>query len=89
MKPPAPRVDPGPTPSRGAPRRGVDGHAGYRSRRAPVTRAIALTGYGMDADVAASRAAGFAAHLTTPVDVQALHAAIARVTGARRDLYPA
>jgi PAS domain S-box-containing protein len=42
-------------------------------------RAIALTGYGMDGDIAASREAGFAEHLTKPVDVAALAAAIGRV----------
>jgi CheY-like chemotaxis protein len=33
---------------------------------------IALSGYGMDEDVARSRAAGFIAHLTKPVDIDAL-----------------
>jgi PAS domain S-box-containing protein len=42
-------------------------------------RAIALTGYGMDADVAATRAAGFVEHLTKPVDLNQLDAAIRRV----------
>ncbi len=42
-------------------------------------RAIALTGYGMESDVAASREAGFAEHLTKPVDLAALQAAIQRV----------
>jgi CheY-like chemotaxis protein len=42
-------------------------------------RAIALTGYGMESDVAASREAGFAEHLTKPVDLSALQAAIHRV----------
>ena len=42
-------------------------------------RAIALTGYGMDSDIAASREAGFAEHLTKPVDVQALESAIRRL----------
>jgi CheY-like chemotaxis protein len=42
-------------------------------------RAIALTGYGMESDVAASRAAGFAEHLTKPVDIEKLSAAINRV----------
>ena len=48
-------------------------------------RAIALTGYGMESDIAASREAGFAEHLTKPVDMAALEAAIRRVggTGAR------
>jgi PAS domain S-box-containing protein len=44
-------------------------------------RAIALTGYGMESDLAASREAGFAAHLTKPVDLAALVAAIGRVAG--------
>ncbi len=47
-------------------------------------RAIALTGYGMEADVAASRDAGFAEHLTKPVDFAALDAAIRRVATAAR-----
>jgi signal transduction histidine kinase len=38
---------------------------------------IALSGYGMDADVARSRACGFCAHLTKPVDIRVLEAAIA------------
>jgi PAS domain S-box-containing protein len=42
-------------------------------------RAIALTGYGMESDVAASRDAGFTEHLTKPVDLAALEAAIRRV----------
>jgi PAS domain S-box-containing protein len=43
-------------------------------------RAIALTGYGMESDVAASREAGFAQHLTKPVDLAKLQGAIAQVT---------
>ena len=43
-------------------------------------RAIALTGYGMESDVAASRDAGFAVHLTKPVDLSALEAAMRRVS---------
>jgi PAS domain S-box-containing protein len=42
-------------------------------------RAIALTGYGMESDIAASRDAGFVEHLTKPVDLTALQAAIHRV----------
>jgi signal transduction histidine kinase/CheY-like chemotaxis protein len=42
-------------------------------------RAIALTGYGMDSDISASRDAGFAEHLTKPVDLADLDAAIRRV----------
>ena len=44
-------------------------------------RAIALTGYGMESDIAASRAAGFAQHLTKPVDLARLDAAIRAVSG--------
>ena len=40
-------------------------------------RGIALTGYGREADVARSAQAGFIAHLTKPVRVQALDAALA------------
>jgi PAS domain S-box-containing protein len=43
-------------------------------------RSIALTGYGMESDIAASRAAGFTEHLTKPVDLAALDAAIRRVS---------
>jgi len=45
--------------------------------------AIALSGYGAAADLSASRAAGFAEHLTKPVDFEFLCAAIERaVSGA-------
>ncbi|MEO6002992.1 MAG: PAS domain S-box protein [Opitutus sp.] len=40
-------------------------------------KGIALTGYGREADVARSARAGFIAHLTKPVRVQALDAALA------------
>ncbi|MEO6002746.1 MAG: PAS domain S-box protein [Opitutus sp.] len=40
---------------------------------------ISLTGYGMEDDVARSRVAGFAEHLTKPVRMQALDAALARL----------
>jgi CheY-like chemotaxis protein len=42
--------------------------------------AIALTGYGTAADLARSRAAGFDLHLTKPIDVATLRAAVATVT---------
>ena len=45
-------------------------------------RAIALTGYGMESDVTASREAGFAEHLTKPVDAAALAEAIQRLVPA-------
>lgn len=37
---------------------------------------IALTGFGMEEDVRQSRESGFHAHLTKPVDVESLHAAV-------------
>jgi len=46
-----------------------------RSRNCEIP-AIALTGFGMDNDVAQSRMAGFAAHLTKPVEVARLVATI-------------
>ena len=40
---------------------------------------IALSGYGMEEDVSRSHAAGFAAHLTKPVSVQALDKVLSKV----------
>lgn len=55
---------------------GMDGlEVARRLRAAPATarsRLIALTGYGQDSDRRATALAGFDAHLTKPVDVQAL-----------------
>jgi PAS domain S-box-containing protein len=47
-------------------------------------RAVALTGYGMESDIGASRAAGFAEHLTKPVDLAALEAAIDRLVVSKK-----
>jgi CheY-like chemotaxis protein len=44
--------------------------------------AIAMSGYGTEEDLRASRSAGFAEHLTKPVDLTRLVAAIHRVTAA-------
>ena len=44
--------------------------------REPRLRAIALSGYGMEEDVARSRAAGFSAHLVKPVDFEQLKRAL-------------
>jgi DNA-binding NtrC family response regulator len=41
---------------------------------------IALSGFGTDDDVAASTSAGFAEHLTKPVDWERLRSAIERLT---------
>lgn len=40
---------------------------------------VAITGYGMEADFARSRAAGFGEHITKPVTIQALERALARL----------
>jgi CheY-like chemotaxis protein len=42
-------------------------------------KGIALSGYGMDLDVAQSRQAGFDTHLVKPVNVQTLGAALSRI----------
>ncbi len=42
-------------------------------------RSIALTGFGMEADVRASQDAGFARHITKPVDLDTLNEAIRRL----------
>lgn len=48
--------------------------------RHPGVPGICMSGFGMDSDVEASRAAGFNEHLIKPVDMQQLHAAIRRLT---------
>jgi CheY-like chemotaxis protein len=39
-------------------------------------KGIALTGYGLDDDIALSREAGFAVHITKPVQIHLLDAAL-------------
>ncbi|MGH8021344.1 MAG: response regulator [Opitutaceae bacterium] len=46
-------------------------------RAQPGLKAMALSGYGSESDLARSRDAGFAIHLTKPVRVQALDEALA------------
>jgi signal transduction histidine kinase len=48
-------------------------------RAGGLVKGIALSGYGMDLDVAQSRQAGFGTHLVKPVNVQTLGAALARI----------
>jgi signal transduction histidine kinase len=50
-----------------------------RLRRQQALVGIALTGYGMPDDIVDTRQAGFSEHLTKPVDLQRLEAAIQRV----------
>lgn len=54
-----------------------------RARR-PIP-AIALSGYGMEQDVAASRAAGFDEHVTKPATITALDAALGRLLGVKSE----
>lgn len=56
---------------------GADLMRALRERR-PV-RGIALSGFGMDSDIARSKAAGFAEHLIKPINFQQLEAVIRRV----------
>ena len=48
----------------------------------PGIQGIALSGYGMEEDIEESRAAGFAEHLTKPVEFSSLFAALDRLSGA-------
>jgi len=52
------------------------GHDLMRELRATRIPGIALSGFGMEADVMESKSAGFVAHLTKPVSAQALDAAV-------------
>ena len=59
-----------------------DGHALMEEfRKAYELPGIALSGYGTDQDLERSRQSGFFAHLTKPVDIHALEAAIVAVFG--------
>lgn len=49
-----------------------------------TSRAIALSGYGTEKDVQAAREAGFSEHLTKPVQIAQLKAAIGRLVAARK-----
>lgn len=49
---------------------------------------IALSGYGMESDVMQSKAAGFVAHLTKPVSVHALDAALERIADSDAGIVP-
>lgn len=51
------------------------------ARRTCQTPALALSGFGMEEDIARARQAGFEAHLSKPVNFQKLEAAIRQLTG--------
>ncbi len=55
-------------------------------RRDRATPAIAISGFGMQSDLAASRSAGFDEHLTKPVEWERLHAEILRLTAPAAEL---
>jgi signal transduction histidine kinase/CheY-like chemotaxis protein len=50
-----------------------------RLRSRHPLKAIALSGFGLDVDIALSHSSGFAEHLTKPIDVRTLETAIRRV----------
>jgi CheY-like chemotaxis protein len=54
-----------------------------KGRRRP---AIAISGFGMESDITASREAGFDLHLTKPVDYEVLSGALQRLNAERRQL---
>ncbi|MEO6875517.1 MAG: ATP-binding protein, partial [Opitutaceae bacterium] len=57
-----------------------DGYEVMRAmRQSQHLKGIALTGYGMQEDIEQSHMAGFDAHLTKPITIQALEAALASV----------
>ena len=45
---------------------------------------IALSGYGMESDIATSKEAGFDEHITKPIDLPKLESAIQQIVGARK-----
>jgi CheY-like chemotaxis protein len=49
-----------------------------RARQSSL-RGIAVSGFGMDADLSRSRAAGFEEHLTKPVSIDSLDRALSRL----------
>jgi len=49
--------------------------------RAKPIKGIAMSGYGLDSDIARSREAGFLEHLTKPVDLPKLVTVIERLAG--------
>jgi two-component system CheB/CheR fusion protein len=67
---------------------GLDLMRHLRATGHPVA-GICLSGFGMPDDVAQSHAAGFAEHLTKPVDMLQLEAAITRLTATLPDPVPA
>ncbi len=64
---------------------GIDVIQGFQQHQDVTrTRAIALTGYGAEMDVARTASAGFDEHLTKPISFQNLQQAIERVTSMKR-----
>jgi PAS domain S-box-containing protein len=67
---------------------GMDLIRQIRQQHGHKLRAVALTGFGMDDDIAQCRAAGFDDHLTKPVNLKVLEATIQRVTGSKGNAAP-
>jgi CheY-like chemotaxis protein len=49
-------------------------------KHSPKAKGIALTGYGMDKDLVQSKDSGFSLHLVKPVRIDALDAALTKLT---------
>ena len=66
------------------------GHELMRRARAvrPELQGVAVSGYGMDHDVQASRDAGFAAHLVKPIDITRLDATLRELVHQRPQPVP-
>ena len=56
----------------------------HELRKTRATPGIAMSGFGSDEDVRSSRSAGFAEHLTKPINYRTLEEAIRRVASRRR-----
>ena len=65
---------------------GYDLMAEFRERYG--LKGIALTGYGMEQDVARSQKSGFVAHLTKPVRMESLDNALAAIVDGKSNLVP-
>jgi CheY-like chemotaxis protein len=56
-----------------------------QAKRSYPVKAIALTGFGMDADLRRSKAAGFDFHLTKPVDFAELRTVLGEISSSDRN----
>ncbi len=69
--------------------RGTDLLAQLKDQNGHPILAIAMSGFGTDDDRLRSENAGFARHLTKPVEFDTLHEAIARLSASNSDAFEA